>query len=326
MQVRFWGVRGSLPSPDTTGELEARLLEIIARLGQEKSPPDLHDAAAVRGWLQTLPAPLRTITGGNTPCVEMRTANGDLFIVDAGSGIRPFGNELMAGDFGQGQGHAHVFFSHYHWDHLQGLPFFRPIYIRGNRFDLYARHEKLEEHLRHQQQAPFFPPASWDDISAELSYHQLDAEPIELCEGRVRVSSIALDHPSRAYAYRFETDGKVFIYASDGAYHDLDEDAIRPYISFFKGADLLIFDAQFTLSESYEKRTWGHSSAVIGVELACQAAVKRLALFHHDPAATENQLDHLLNVAQQYVEVMPVAPGAERCQVLIAREGETIEL
>ena len=226
MQVRFWGVRGSLPSPDTTGELEARLLEIIARLGQEKAPPDLQDAAAVRGWIQSLPAPLRTITGGNTPCVEMRTANGDLFIVDAGTGLRPFGNELMAGDFGQGQGHAHVFFSHYHWDHLQGLPFFRPIYIRGNRFDLYARHEKLEEHLRHQQQAPFFPPASWDDIQAELNYHQLDAEPIELCEGRVRVSSIALDHPSRAYAYRFETDGKVFIYASDGAYHDLDEDAI----------------------------------------------------------------------------------------------------
>ena len=326
MQVRFWGVRGSLPSPATTDEWEARLLEVLARLGQEPSPPDLQNAEAVQNWLQTLPAPLRVLSGGNTPCVEMRTAAGDLFIIDAGTGLRLLGNDLMDADFGQGQGHAHVFFSHYHWDHLQGWPFFRPVYVSGNRFDLYARHEKLEEHLRHQQQAPYFPPAAWDEMCAALDYHQLDAEPFELCEGRVRVSSIALDHPSRAYAYRFETDDHIFIYASDGAYLDLDEDAIRPYIAFFKNADLLIFDAQFTLSESYEKRTWGHSSAVIGVELACRAGVKRLALFHHDPGASEDQLDHLLNVAQQYVTVMPNHPNVQPCQVLIAREGETIQL
>jgi phosphoribosyl 1,2-cyclic phosphodiesterase len=326
MQVRFWGVRGSLPSPATTGDLEACLLAVLARLGEETSPPNLAEPQAVRAWLQTLPAPLHILTGGNTTCVEMRTNAGDLFIIDAGSGIRGLGNQLMAEAFGQGAGHAHIFFSHYHWDHLQGWPFFRPVYKPGNRFDLYARHEDLHGHLRQQQQAPFFPPAAWDDMRADLHFHQLGPEPFHLCEGRVKISSIALDHPSRAYAYRFEADGHAFVFASDGAYHDLDEDAIRPYIEFYRDADLLLFDAQFTLSESYEKRTWGHSSAVIGVELACQAAVKRLALCHHDPNAGEDQLDHMLTVAQQYVTVLPVQPGAEPCQVMLAREGETIQL
>ena len=325
MKVRFWGVRGSLPSPDVTGDLEARLVQVLARLADEKSPPDLQDAEATLKWIRTLPAPLRVVSGGNTPCVEMRTAAGDIFIMDAGSGIRALGHALINENFGTGQGHAHIFFSHYHWDHLQGWPFFPPIYVPGNRFDLYARHDKLKEHLKKQQTAPFFPPAAWDDAKASFAYHQLTPEPFELCEGRVKISSIALDHPSRAYAYKFETDDQIFIYASDGAYHDLDEDAIRPYVEFFKGADLLIFDAQFTLSESYEKRTWGHSSAVIGVEIACQAAVKRLALFHHDPAATEEQLEHWLHVAQQYSAAMP-SSSSTHCQVIMAREGETIEL
>jgi phosphoribosyl 1,2-cyclic phosphodiesterase len=326
MQVRFWGVRGSCPSPAVTGDLETRLLQVLGCLSDETAPPDLKNPDAIRAWLQTLPISLRSFTGGNTPCVEMLTEAGDRFIIDAGTGIRALGAELLSNGFAQGQGHAHIFFSHYHWDHLQGWPFFGPIYVRGNKFDMYARHDALEEHLHRQQQAPFFPPAAWDDIKAEFTYHQLNQEPIELCEGRVRVSSMALDHPSRAFAYRFEADGQVFIYASDGAYYDLDEDALRPYVDFYHGADLLIFDAQFTLSESYEKRSWGHSSAVTGVELACQAAVKRLALFHHDPSHSDEQLNHWLKVAQQYSTALPRPKGAGPCEVLLAREGETVTL
>lgn len=326
MQVRFWGVRGSLPSPAVTGDLEARLLQVLAHLAHEKSPPDLTDADATLQWIRTLPEGLRVFSGGNTPCVEMRTDAGDIFILDAGTGIRALGHALMKEEFGKGQGHAHVFFSHYHWDHLQGWPFFPPLYIGGNRFDMYARHEKLKEHLKKQQMAPFFPPAAWDDSQAEFSYHQLALEPIELCEGRVKVSSITLDHPSRAYAYKFEADGQIFIYASDGAYHDFDEDALRPYLEFYKDADLLIFDAQFTLNETLdEKRTWGHSSAVMGVEIACQAHVKRLALFHHDPSASEEQLLYWLQVAKDYSLAMN-APHAHDCQVFLAREGDNIEL
>jgi ribonuclease BN (tRNA processing enzyme) len=240
-----------------------------------------------------------------------------------GSGLRPLGTALMDEAFGQGSGHARIFLSHYHWDHIQGWPFFKPSYIPGNRLELFTRHEELEDRLRAQQTAPFFPPASWDDMRADVSFHQMDDEPLVLCDGRVRVTTIELEHPSRAWAYRFEADGKVFVYASDSSYHHLDQEAVRPYVDFYREADLLIFDAQFTLVESYQKRTWGHSSAVVGVELACQAGVKNLALFHHDPGADDETLESLLKAAEEYSEAVPCAGN---CHLILAREGLTLDL
>jgi len=328
MQVRFWGVRGSCPAPPASDEIASRLAEALWRLGRDSNRPDLHDRVAISRWVADLPLHVRGITGGNTPCVEMRTDAGDLFIIDFGTGIRSLGNLLMDGEFGWGRGHAHCFLSHYHWDHIQGWPFFKPAYVTGNHLEVYARHPDVEGHLARQQQAPFFPPASWDDMRANFTYHQLDDQPGTLCDGRVRFSSLELNHPSRAYAYRFEADGKVFVYASDGAYFNLTDQALQPYVDFFRGADLLIFDAQFTLTESYEKSTWGHSSSVVGVELATLAAVKRLALFHHDPSADDAALHHLLHVGEQYANLMTdtMQQDAYGCQIMLAREGMRIEL
>ena len=333
MQVRFWGVRGSCPAPTSGDDISWRLTEALSRLGCVGPALNLDELlsnrAAIEAWVAALPLGIRGTVGGNTPCVEMRTADGELFIIDLGTGVRALGTELMGSEFGQGRGHAHIFLSHYHWDHIQGWPFFKPAYIPGNRLEVYARHAKLASHLRQQQEAPFFPPASWDDMGASIAYHEIDGQPLSLCDGRVRVQSIELDHPSRAYAYRFEADGKVFVYASDGSYQGCRDDAaLKPFVEFFRDADLLIFDAQFTLSESFEKRTWGHSSAVIGVELACSAGVRNLALFHHDPGADDATLEHLLQVGQQYALLVP---GVERrrpdeCQLFLAREGLTVDL
>jgi ribonuclease BN (tRNA processing enzyme) len=113
------------------------------------------------------------------------------------------------------------------------------------------------------------------------------------------------------------------VYASDSSYHHLDQEAVRPYVDFYREADLLIFDAQFTLVESYQKRTWGHSSAVVGVELACQAGVKNLALFHHDPGADDETLESLLKAAEEYSEAVPCAGN---CHLILAREGLTLDL
>lgn len=332
MQVRFWGVRGSCPAPASGDDMASRLAEALWRLGCAKDSLDLDQLltsrASIENWVASLPPHIRTTVGGNTPCVEMRTAAGDLFIIDFGSGIRALGTELMECDFAQGRGHAHLFLSHYHWDHIQGWPFFKPAYVAGNRLDIYSRHTHLESRLRHQQEAPYFPPASWDDMRATITYNQMNDRPLLLCDGRVRVTALELDHPSRSYAYRFEADDKVFVYASDGAYLNLDDISIQPYVEFYRDADLLIFDAQFTLTESFEKRTWGHSSAIIGVELACQANVKNLALFHHDPGADDATLDHLLQVGEQYAAIVPnaVRRMPDQCQLLLAREGMTIEL
>ena len=218
-----------------------------------------------------------------------------------------------------------MFLSHFHWDHIQGWHFQTGV-LPGNRFDIYSRHRHLESRLKRQQSAPFFPPAAWENMRAARCFHYLPDAP-QVLEG-VKVSWLELDHPSRSYAYRFEADNRVFIYASDGAYRFLDDISIRPIIEFFQDADLLVFDAQFSLDESFEKRSWGHSSAIIGFELACQANVKKMALFHHDPDATDARLEHLLHTARTYGATVPSVKRrrVDQVELCLAREGQILQL
>lgn len=329
MWVRFWGVRGSCPAPLDTDGLQTRLRAALHHLHQSSDPPDLTDQEAVRRWVAGLPPGIAQLVGGNTPCVEVRTAAGDLMMIDCGSGLRNLGNLLMEEEaFNQGRGQAIMLLTHFHWDHIQGLPFFKPIYIPGNRFDLYGRHDDLEQRLRQQQDEPFFPSSSWNDLRDQLFCRQLGPDPVTFFDGRVRLSSLPLDHPGACYAFRIEADGKSFVYATDGAYYKLDDVAMQPYVDFFRHADVLAFDAQFTLTESFEKRTWGHSSAVIGVELACQAEVQNLLLFHHDPGYDDATLEELLDRARQYSAFVPavVRRKPDQVQIDLAREAIKVEL
>ncbi|HEX8550673.1 MAG TPA: MBL fold metallo-hydrolase [Abditibacteriaceae bacterium] len=324
MKVRFWGVRGSCPAPLGGGVFESRLVAILAALGQSETPPDLNDSVAVLEWIRALPPSLGRLTGGNTPCVEMRTDDGELYILDLGSGARLLGNALMNEDFKAGQGRAHIFLSHLHWDHIQGWPFFSPAYVAGNEFTIHARHDGVMERLHSQQQAPFFPPDSWEEMRARIEFDHLSGSELLLQDGKMRVTWHELDHPSRAWAYRFECGGKVLVYASDGAYHNLDEASRKKFVDFYRGADLLIFDAQFTLAESFEKKTWGHSSAIVGVELACEADVKRIALFHHDPSANDGHLNDLLDSGLQLAQSL--RGDGSGPEVFLAREGDQVSL
>jgi len=328
MRVKFWGVRGSIPSPPSSEELSSRLVEALHRLGQDDSYLDLSDRDAITRWVETLPHAVRSFAGGNTPCVEV-SVGPHRCVFDLGTGLRALGNEWMKNEFGRGHGRAHLFLSHLHWDHIQGWPFFHPAYIAGNRFDIYARHDCALERLRDQQSAPFFPPEAWSEMGAATNFHILPEEPIEI-EDDLRLETLELEHPSLAYGFRLQAGGKTLVYASDGAYptpngggpHD---PALR-FVEFFRDADLVIFDAQFSLADSIKKRAWGHSSAVVGVELAARAGAKRLAMFHHDPSAGDARLEHLLRVSREYAArpPAPCEPGA--VEVLLAREGMEIAL
>ena len=328
MHVKFWGVRGSIPRPADSEELATRLVEALYRLGQQSDYLDLADRDVLRNWVDNLPPSINAFTGGNTPCVEVRCGD-EILIIDFGSGMRALGHQLMQREFAEGKGRASLFLSHLHHDHIQGWPFFRPAYIKGNQFELYARHPDVEQSLKQQQQEPFFPSDSLRDMRARVNYHQLSSEPQTLCDGRLKVSSIELDHPNGSYAFRFEGGGKTLVYASDGAFPAPDKgenDPARPFIEFFRDADLVIIDAQFSLAESLAKRSWGHSSAVIGVELAAHAHAKRLALFHHDPYASDASLEHLLRVGREYASNPPAPCRSGAVEVFLAREGSEIEL
>ena len=315
MKVRIWGARGSIPSPLKPDEVREKIRYAILNLPDI----DVKNPAAVETYLDQL-SPLHTGTaGGNTTCVEIQTGQ-ETFIIDAGSGLRELGRELMKGPCGRGQGILHLFFTHAHWDHIQGFPFFVPAFIPGNQIFIYSIHD-LKSTLVDQQRSPTFP-VPFSTMPATMEFIPLQpGQPFSV--GDVKINTIETVHPGKAYAYRFEDEYSVFVFASDAEYKQLDEPGYRPYLDFFKEADVLIFDAQYTLPEALQKIDWGHSSALIGADMARLAGVKKLVLFHHDPTYSDAQL---LDIQQRTIEYQAQDTSRPPCEVFVAYEGLTFDL
>jgi len=318
MRIKFWGVRGSIPTPLTGAEVRGK---IIAAL-QDAVGVDLTDPAQIRTYVDGLSPFVGGTVGGNTPCVEV-DAGDTLIVLDAGSGLRLLGLELVQREpFRSGQGTIHLFLSHLHWDHIQGFPFFAPAYVPGNRVLVYSPHPNFEQFFTDQQNSAYFP-TTVGNMGGEVQFFPL-AEDECLSVGPATVCSIRQAHPGGSYGYRIDSEGRRLVYATDAEYSYLDRERIECCEDFMRGADLLIFDAQYTLRESlFEKTDWGHSAATMGVDLACRAGVKRLALFHHEPTYSDAELLDLLASARAY---QAQHPAGCPCEILIAYEGLTLEL
>lgn len=310
MRVRFWGVRGSLPSPLRPSQVRGKVKRVL----QGAAGVDLEDGGAVDAYLDSL-WPLGSGTaGGNTSCVEVE-AGGRRIVLDAGSGLRELGRKLMEEDFGRGRGRLDMLISHTHWDHIMGLPFFTPAYVPGNTIDIHSPFPDLEDRLRDQHRPVHFP-VPWEVLAKTVTCHRWEANST-LALGEVEVRAIPLRHPGSCFGYRIEHDGKAMVYATDSEYKDNADDETRRIWSEFRGAEVLISDAQYTLSEALEKEDWGHSSAVVGVEAAVAAGVRRLVLFHHEPTHGDEMIAQILEKAKRYLRL--VGPAAE-CEILGAHE------
>lgn len=316
MKIQFWGVRGSLPSTLTSAEIEHKLTSAL--LGARGI--DLANKLQVQEYVAGLSPLIKGTVGNNTPCVSIEIGE-ELIILDAGSGLRTLGNELMKGDFGRGQGTAHILISHTHWDHIQGIPYFGPAYVQGNHILFYSPFANLAERIRNQQNPEYFPKAL-EQMNADFSFVELQ-EGISVSIAGAQVNSILQVHPGRSYSYRIEGDEATVVYATDAEYKDLGEAHTKRYVEFMTGADLLIFDAQFTLSDSFKLIDWGHSSSFIGVDMAKRAHVKRIALFHFQHTYTDMQIQEILETTQEYVNSDPVGP---KCEVYLAMEGLWFDL
>ncbi|MCC7207577.1 MAG: MBL fold metallo-hydrolase [Anaerolineae bacterium] len=321
MRVKFWGARGGIPVPMSEVQLREKMREALFNA----VGVDLTDWDAIDRYLERLPRRISSTAGGNTTCIEVR---GDdfLFILDCGSGIRLLGKELLKGPFGSGQGEAHILVTHTHWDHIQGFPFFDPAFVAGNRLHFHSPFPDLRARFEDQQREVYFP-VTMDFMHAERTWEILDPAETVTIAG-VRVSMILLSHPGGAYAYRLEHGGKSVILATDGEYHRMDAESTARYVEFFKGADLLIFDAQYSFEQAIdEKRDWGHSTPKMGAELAFRAGVKRLALTHHDQMASDDRLWDSLPEAYNHLAFRGRASGsAVETEVLLAEEGLEIEV
>jgi len=257
MEVRFWGTRGSIPTP---GSHTVRF-------------------------------------GGNTSCVEVRTAEGHIFIFDCGTGARPLGEALMAPPVAPVS--ASILFSHTHWDHIQGFPFFAPAFEPRNTIAVYGPEggrRSLHDTLARQMELSYFP-VELSQLPATLSYTDLGEGAHTI--GGARIVAQYLNHPAVTLGYRVEADGAAVVYACDhepfggalwrtdaapGPLESILHEGDRRHAHFLADADLVIHDAQYTPEEYRWRKSWGHSTFEYVVELACTAGVKRLALTHHDPS------------------------------------------
>jgi len=266
--------------------------------------------------------------GGNTPCVSVEYGNTSV-ILDAGTGIRDLGIELI-----QHRGESlslHLLLSHTHWDHIQGLPFFMPAYRKGTRIAIYGSSKKktfLASVLRKQMDVNYFP-VDMSAMAADLSINEISSPAFTI--GRLKVvCQEQVCHPGGSVRYRLHAGRKRIVYATDveldafmgrGKTAPAERQLARDYLSFIRGADLLIGDGQYSESEYPTRIGWGHTSMPVLIEAACRAKVRKLAVFHHDPQHTDSFLDRLWGqYARRYKDTHP------KTTIFLAREGMTLAL
>lgn len=271
MKVKFWGVRGSYP---------------IAR-------PD------------------NTYFGGNTPCIEIRTQSGGHIVIDGGTGIRPLGRELMKKKtkFSRGEGKLSILMSHTHWDHILGFPFFKPFYVNGNRFIIYAARLDfiaLQSIFSGFQNAIYFP-VPFETLAAEINFEEIKPDMVFEIEG-AKIQTMQLNHPNVTLGYRIEDESGIFTILSDNARIEAVQqgqgrenippeelDAFKKQfrermIELANQADVLVYDTMFTNESIQGREHWGHSTPEDGLSVAKEAHVKRLVLFHHDTEENDDEV------------------------------------
>ena len=285
-RVTFWGTRGSIPTP---GPQTARY-------------------------------------GGNTPCVAVEGAGGHLVILDAGTGIRALGLQLVEKQ--NGALRAEILLTHAHWDHIQGLPYFKPFFAAGNAVRIWGSRQgtaSLEAILR-QQMDPAVFPVPLDALSASLTVQEIGAG--EFTMGEFRVRAMKLRHPGTTLGYRLTpvAGGASLAYVTDnelgpGGHYPLPASWRADFIAFLKGVDVLVHDAMYTPAQLETHRGWGHSTYDEAVALAAEADVRRLVLFHHEPEHADAVMDELVAAAQKTARSRGLT-----LEVLAAQEGMQLTL
>jgi len=313
MKIKFWGVRGSIPTPTSPARIKSKISAIVEQI----TPEDLVSAESRERFLAGLPPWLFGTVGGNSPCVSISFDNNDEWLVfDCGSGIRDLGVAQMSEK--RKANRFHIFFSHFHWDHIQGLPFFGPCYNPAIKFDFYSPVGGLEGVLRGQMTSPYFP-VPLDVMGSVKTFHYMEKE-VDIC-GRT-INAKKMNHPGDSYAYCVCENGKRVIYSTDteltsGDFLKNDENT-----AFFKDADLIVIDCQYTLGEAIEKYNWGHSAFSLAVDFAANWNIKHMVMFHHDPTYDDQKLYGILQSAKWYLERM----NLKGIEITLAYEGLEISI
>jgi phosphoribosyl 1,2-cyclic phosphodiesterase len=313
MKIHFWGVRGSIPTPTSPSCIKSKISAIVEQITVE----DLESDESREKFLAGLPPWLFGTVGGNSPCVSVSLDKSDECIVfDCGSGLRELGMAQIGASKKISQ--YHVFLSHFHWDHIQGIPFFGPGYNPTVKMDFYSPAGNLKNILDGQMVNPYFP-VTFDVMGSKKTFHYMDKD-IEILG--CNVSTKKMNHPGDSYAYCVAENGKRFIYATDTELTSGDFIKNDENTAFFKDADMIVIDCQYTLGEAIDKYNWGHSAFSLAVDFSANWNIKHMVLFHHDPTYDDHKLYGILQSAKWYLERM----NLKDIELTLAYEGLEISI
>jgi phosphoribosyl 1,2-cyclic phosphodiesterase len=318
-QVVFWGTRGSLPVALTHRDVREKIVAALTAANGRS----FKTRQALDEFVDQLPFAVNGTFGGNSSCVEIVGDGPEHFICDMGSGARALGQAKIAHYGVPNPQTYHIFISHLHWDHLMGFPYFAPMYIPGNRIVIHGCHAGLEESIRLQMRAPSFP-VDYAQAGARIEFDLMTPDKPHYIAG-INVTPKKQLHAGDSYGYRFESLERTVVYSTDSE-HRLDDPAEHDeFVAFFAKADLVIFDAMYSLAEAVSvKADWGHSSNVVGVELCQAAAARRLVLFHHEPVHDDKQLSRLVAETRRLEQI--TRGSRAPLEIISAYDGLTLPL
>ncbi len=299
MKVTFWGTRGSIPAALSAAAVREKIaVALIRAAGRNITTPE-----AARAFVEhDMTFPESATYGGNSSCVQVETGGPEYLICDLGSGVRELAVQAIA-RHGPGSPQTyHVLMSHLHWDHIMGFPFFIPAYIPGNRIRIYGCHRELEQAFRAQNSAPSFP-IEFTALRATIEFVTLEPDKPHQIAG-FTVTPTKQYHGGDSYGYRLERGGKTVVYTTDSEHKLDDTAAIERVVAFFKDADLVVFDAMYSLADTVScKEDWGHSSNVVGLELCQLARARHLVLFHHEPVYDDHRIHQIFQETIRLEEI-----------------------
>ncbi|MBO4533373.1 MAG: MBL fold metallo-hydrolase [Treponema sp.] len=311
MLIHFWGVRGSLPTPLTPQQVQSKIMAAVQRVTAD----DIKDEEARARFVASLPSWIFGTAGGNTTCVEVKSAGNEL-VFDAGTGLRLFGK---SGTLPKDKKY-NFFFTHFHWDHIQGFPFFDAAYDPESEFNIYSPQQDIKKILEEQMNQPYYP-VPFAALTKKMNFMTLmPGSPINI--GDTQIVCCPMSHPGTSYSYAVIENGKKFVFATDVELKSKDFDSSPIMERVFKDADCIVIDSQYTAEEAYRKQNWGHSAFCYAVDFAVHWGIKNVYLFHHEPTYDDKKLYSILQAARWYAQYI----AHEDINIQLAKEDMEIQL
>lgn len=293
LRIKFWGTRGSLPSAPLPSENYYHLESVLRGF----FAAGYREAMQIPKFLGEEELPVIGGYGSATQCIEVDSPRAQI-IIDGGSGIKDLASKIMSGGGGRVKGPFHIFMTHFHWDHIIGLPFFPAHFTPGVHIHYYAVQTDLEKHIRQVFERPYFP-VEFEKLSAKIHFHIIEPrKPLQIDD--MTITPYRLDHPDECWGFKIKSGNNVYAHCVDTEATRVSREELGEDLPLYQGVDLMYFDAQYTLPELSEKANWGHSAAQVGLDIAMREGIQQVYFGHHDPNASIQHIKELKRQTQDY--------------------------